>query len=220
MPSSRAKVEIARLLKEEGYIRDFRVEEGESFRTLVVELKYGRNRERVITDLKRISKPGRRVYARKDRLPRVLGGMGTAILSTSNGVMTGRTAEQKGSAAKDVSCGSSEKRWSRIGRQLIDAGRRQHRHRARPRPGHGPLGELDQDIPQRMTVERQDETLVVTRPTDRGDDRALHGLTRTLVANMVEGVTRGFEKRLEIQGWLPGGLRATISARRRLSHPS
>jgi small subunit ribosomal protein S8 len=96
MPTSRAKVEIARLLKEEGYVRDFRVEDGESFKTLVIELKYGRNRERIITDLKRISKPGRRVYARKDRLPRVLGGMGTAILSTSSGVMTSRTAEQKG----------------------------------------------------------------------------------------------------------------------------
>ena len=96
MPTSRAKVEIIRLLKEEGYIRDYRIDEGESFNTLVVELKYGRNRERIITDLKRISKPGRRVYARKDRLPRVLGGMGTAILSTSNGVMTSRTAEQKG----------------------------------------------------------------------------------------------------------------------------
>jgi small subunit ribosomal protein S8 len=96
MPSSRAKVEIARLLKEEGYVRDYRIEDGESFKRLVIELKYGRNRERIITDLKRISKPGRRVYARKDRLPRVLGGMGTAILSTSNGVMTSRTAEQKG----------------------------------------------------------------------------------------------------------------------------
>ena len=96
MPTSRAKVEIARLLKEEGYIRDFRVDEGESFKRLVIELKYGRNRERIITGLKRISKPGRRIYARKDRLPRVLGGMGTAILSTSNGVMTSRTAEQKG----------------------------------------------------------------------------------------------------------------------------
>ena len=96
MPSSRMKVEIAKLLKDEGYIRDFEVKEGESFPTLVVHLKYGRNRERIITDLKRISKPGRRVYARKDRLPRVLGGMGTAILSTSSGVMTSRTAEQKG----------------------------------------------------------------------------------------------------------------------------
>jgi large subunit ribosomal protein L6 len=65
---------------------------------------------------------------------------------------------------------------------------------------NGPLGELSRDVPQRMTVEHSDGVLTVTRPTDRGEDRALHGLTRTLVANMVEGVTRGFEKRLEIQG--------------------
>ena len=98
MPTARMKEEIARLLKEEGYIKDFHVEqtEGVPYKTLVVELKFGRNRERVITDLKRISKPGRRVYARKDRLPRVLGGMGTAILSTSSGVITSRTAEREG----------------------------------------------------------------------------------------------------------------------------
>ena len=96
MPTSRKKVEIARLLKEEGYIRDYRVEKGESFDTLVVELKYGRSRERVITNLKRVSKPGRRIYARKDRMPRVLGGMGTAILSTSSGLMTSRTAQERG----------------------------------------------------------------------------------------------------------------------------
>ena len=96
MPTSRMKSEIARLLKEEGYIRDYHVEKGESFDTLVVELKFGRNRERVITDLKRVSKPGRRVYARKDRLPRVLGGMGTAILSTSTGLVTSRKAQELG----------------------------------------------------------------------------------------------------------------------------
>ncbi len=96
MPTSRAKVEIARLLKEEGYIRDYHVEKGESFDNLVVELKYGRNRERVISGVKRVSKPGRRIYARKDRLPRVLGGMGVAIMSTSSGVMTSRTAERQG----------------------------------------------------------------------------------------------------------------------------
>jgi small subunit ribosomal protein S8 len=96
MPTSRLKVEIARILKEEGYIQDFRVEKGESFDNLVVQLKYGRGRERVITDLKRVSKPGRRVYARKDRLPRVLGGMGVAILSTSSGLVTSRTAEERG----------------------------------------------------------------------------------------------------------------------------
>ncbi|MGH3005961.1 MAG: 50S ribosomal protein L6 [Gaiellaceae bacterium] len=65
---------------------------------------------------------------------------------------------------------------------------------------NGPLGELSQQVPQRMAVEQKDGEIVVTRPTERGEDRALHGLTRTLVANMVEGVTKGFEKALEIQG--------------------
>src|SRR5919198_2705995 len=93
MPTSRLKEQIARILKEEGYVLNYRVVSSadwnrehddkrhhRSFDTLVIELKYGRSRERVITDLKRVSKPGRRVYARKDRLPRVLGGMGVAIL--------------------------------------------------------------------------------------------------------------------------------------------
>lgn len=96
MPSSRLKIEIARLLKDEGYIKDYRVAKGESFDTLVIELKFGKNRERVITDLKRVSKPGRRVYAKKDRLPRVLGGMGTAIMSTSSGLITSRKAQELG----------------------------------------------------------------------------------------------------------------------------
>jgi small subunit ribosomal protein S8 len=96
MPTSRLKEEIARILKEEGYIADYKVEKGESYDSLVIELKFGKNRERVISDLKRVSKPGRRVYARKDRLPRVLGGMGTAILSTSKGVVTSRTAAEQG----------------------------------------------------------------------------------------------------------------------------
>ncbi len=96
MPTSRMKAEIARLLKEEGYIRDFRIEKGESFDTLIIDLKYGPNRERVITDLKRVSKPGRRIYAGKDGLPRVLGGMGTTIVSTSRGLVTTRTAASEG----------------------------------------------------------------------------------------------------------------------------
>jgi large subunit ribosomal protein L6 len=65
---------------------------------------------------------------------------------------------------------------------------------------NGPLGELSQNVPARIQIEQADGQLVVKRPTERGDDRALHGLTRSLVANMVEGVTKGFEKRLEIQG--------------------
>jgi large subunit ribosomal protein L6 len=65
---------------------------------------------------------------------------------------------------------------------------------------NGPLGELTQNVPARILIEKEDGQLLVKRPTERGDDRALHGLTRSLVANMVEGVTNGFEKRLEIQG--------------------
>src|SRR2546423_10040435 len=72
---------------------------------------------------------------------------------------------------------------------------------------NGPLGELTQQVPARMKVEQANGTITVARPTERGDDRALHGLTRTLIANMVEGVTKGFEKRLELQGV---GYRATL----------
>ena len=103
MPTSRVKEEIARILKDEGYIKDFRVVQLKDeqdkelpFRTLVIELKFAKDRRRVITDLKRVSKPGRRVYARKDRLPRVLGGLGTAIMSTSGGIITGRQAAERG----------------------------------------------------------------------------------------------------------------------------
>ena len=96
MPASNLKSEIARLLRDEGYIKDYRIDKGESFDTLVIELKFGPKRERIITDVKRVSKPGRRVYATKDRLPRVLGGMGTAIMSTSNGLVTSRTAQELG----------------------------------------------------------------------------------------------------------------------------
>jgi small subunit ribosomal protein S8 len=96
MPTSRMKQEIARILKEEGYIRDFHVEKGESYDSLVIELKFGRNREAVITDLERVSRPGRRVYAGRDRLPKVLGGMGTAIVSTSQGLVTSKTAAERG----------------------------------------------------------------------------------------------------------------------------
>src|ERR671924_178486 len=90
---------------------------------------------------------------------------------------------------------------SRIGRQPIDlpAG-----VSVSLSPGrvmvNGPLGELSQQVPARMKIEQSDGELHVTRPTERGEDRALHGLTRTLIANMVEGVTKGFEKRLELQG--------------------
>lgn len=96
MPSSRLKVELARILKDEGYIAGYALRRGESYDTLVVDLKYTEDRRRVITQLKRISKPGRRIYARKDSMPKVLGGLGIAVLSTSRGVMTAREAQRLG----------------------------------------------------------------------------------------------------------------------------
>src|SRR5438067_13885933 len=80
MPTSRLKEGIARILKEEGYISDYHVKKGESFNTLVIQLKYGRSRERIITDLNRVSKPGRGAYAGKNRLPRGLAGLALAFL--------------------------------------------------------------------------------------------------------------------------------------------
>ena len=96
MPTSRSKREIARILLEEGYIASWTEEAATPQPLLVIELKYGRNRERVIYGLKRLSKPGRRMYAPKDRLPRVLGGLGTAIMSTSTGICTAADAAKRG----------------------------------------------------------------------------------------------------------------------------
>jgi small subunit ribosomal protein S8 len=96
MPSSKKLVELARILKDEGYIVDYRVIENEPQDQLEITLKYGPRKERTITGLRRISKPGLRVYAKKDDLPRVLGGLGIAVISTSQGVMTDRDARKAG----------------------------------------------------------------------------------------------------------------------------
>ena len=96
MPASSQKVELARVLKEEGYIAGYSVVKDVSYDKLVVELKYTDGRRRVISQVKRGSKPGRRIYAKKDNLPRVLGGLGTAVISTSRGLMTAREAQRLG----------------------------------------------------------------------------------------------------------------------------
>jgi small subunit ribosomal protein S8 len=96
MPSSRKLVEIARILKEEGYIEDYAVADTKPQATLNVTLKYGAKKQRTITGIRRISKPGLRVYAKKDELPRVLGGLGVAVISTSKGVMTDKQAKTAG----------------------------------------------------------------------------------------------------------------------------
>ena len=96
MPSSKKLVEIARILQLEGYVAGYEVVEGEPRATLEITLKYGEKKAKTIRGIRRISKPGLRIYAGKDELPRVLGGLGTAIVSTSNGVMTDRDARKKG----------------------------------------------------------------------------------------------------------------------------
>jgi small subunit ribosomal protein S8 len=96
IPTSKKLVEIARILKEEGFIIDYEVADAQPVGELIITLKYGPKKQKTIRGLKRISKPGLRVYAGKDELPRVLGGLGTAVISTSRGVMTDRDARQAG----------------------------------------------------------------------------------------------------------------------------
>lgn len=94
VPASKMKLEIAKILKDEGFIEDFKSEKGDKENILLLTLKYGPNKERVITGLKRISKPGLRVYAKVDEIPKVLNGLGIAIISTPKGVMTDKKARQ------------------------------------------------------------------------------------------------------------------------------
>ena len=96
MPGSKLKSEIARVLRDEGYIQEYELRDAEVGTELVVRLKYSRDRRRVISGLERVSKPGRRVYADRTSIPRVLGGMGIAVLSTSDGVITGHEARRRG----------------------------------------------------------------------------------------------------------------------------
>jgi len=94
IPSSKMKVEIARILKDEGFINDYKIKKNNVQDIIVLSLKYGDNKERVITGLKRISKPGLRVYAKAEEMPKVLNGLGIAIVSTSKGVMTAKEARK------------------------------------------------------------------------------------------------------------------------------
>ncbi len=96
VPQSKLKVEIARILKDEGYISNYKLSEDGRQGMIRVYLKYGPGMERVITDLQRVSKPGCRIYCGKDQIPRVYGGLGINVLSTSRGLMTGRTAAREG----------------------------------------------------------------------------------------------------------------------------
>ena len=94
MPSSKMKETIAKILKDEGFIADYSIEKNDVQNTITLTLKYGKNKERVITGLKRISKPGLRVYASAEEIPYVLNGLGIAIISTSKGIMTDKLARK------------------------------------------------------------------------------------------------------------------------------
>lgn len=99
MPHSKLKANIAEVLKQEGYLADWRIEEpgeGEVSKKLILDLKFGANRERSLAGIRRVSKPGLRVYAKSTELPRVLGGLGVAIISTSHGLLTDRQARKRG----------------------------------------------------------------------------------------------------------------------------
>ena len=96
MPSSKLKTGVAAILTEQGYIAGWKVEDAEVGKTLTLDLKFGPNRERSIAGIRRVSKPGLRVYAKSTALPRVLGGLGIAIISTSSGLLTDRQAAKKG----------------------------------------------------------------------------------------------------------------------------
>lgn len=96
MPYSKMKAAIANILQTEGYIKDYQVEEARVGKTLVLNLKYGAKRERAISGVKRVSKPGLRVYAKSNKLPKVLGGLGVAIISSSSGLLTDREAADRG----------------------------------------------------------------------------------------------------------------------------
>ena len=95
VPSSKMKLQIVEILKNEGYITDYKVDKGQVQDNIIITLKYGKNKERVISGLKRISKPGLRVYAKNEEIPTVLNGLGISIISTSKGIMTGKEAKKE-----------------------------------------------------------------------------------------------------------------------------
>ena len=103
IPSSKIKLAIARIMKEEGYIKDYEYIEDGKQGVIKVYMKYGANKQKIITGLKRISKPGLRVYVKKDEIPKVLGGLGTAVISTSKGLMTDKSA-RKSKLGGEVVC--------------------------------------------------------------------------------------------------------------------
>ena len=215
MPSSRLKVEIARILESEGYVQGFKVldagADGRAQALLRVFLKYGPRGERVITGLERVSRPGRRVYFGRDDVPDVLAGLGTSILTTSRGVMTGREAvksRRRRRSALQRLVGSSAPRTSERATMSCqnrkETNRRAEGRQGRRQPGavevKGPKGSLRQALPAGIGFTLEGETLTAKTLRDDPQLGKFHGLARSLVANAVLGVTEGFRKDLDIVG--------------------
>ena len=167
-----------------------------------MELKYGPNRERTIAGIRRVSKPGLRVYAKSTELPRVLGGLGVAIISTSSGLLTDRAGPQakRGRGSPRLRL-VRDADMSRIGRKpiAVPAGV-DVKVDGQAVTVKGPKGELAHTVAEPITVEQVEDGHPRHPPQRRARAKALHGLTRTLVANMVIGVTEGYRKSLEIIG--------------------
>ena len=166
VPSSKMKLAIADILVKEGYIKKYDLVEDGAFQTIRITLKYGKDKnEKIITGIKRISKPGLRVYANKEELPKVHG-------------------------------------MSRIGRMpiAIPAGVTVTIAENNKVTVKGPKGTLERVLPAEMSIKEEDGQIIVTRPSDLKKMKSLHGLTRTLINNMIVGVTAGYEKKLEING--------------------
>ena len=178
VPASNLKKAICQILVDEGYIKGMKVTDDGKQGVITLTLKYQENGAPVIDGLKRVSKPGLRIYTNCEDMPKVMKGLGTAIISTS-------------------------KTMSRIGRKpiVIPAGVEVKVDEAdHAITVKGPKGTLHSKFHPMMTVKVEGNEILVTRPNDEKEARSLHGLTRTNIHNMVVGVTEGFRKDLEIQG--------------------
>ena len=180
VPASNLKKAIAKILLDEGYIKSYEVVEDGTQGVIRIQLKYLAGKEKVISGLRRVSKPGLRVYAGADELPRVLKGLGIAIISTSKGVMTDKAARRMPvtiPAGVEVSIAEPN---------VVTV--------------KGPKGTLTQTMRPEMIIKVEGNVIHVGRPSEDKLHKSLHGLTRSLIHDMVVGVTDGFKKELEING--------------------
>src|SRR4030095_6887793 len=203
MPSSKVKLAIARVLQDEGYIDAFKVSGDATKPVLEIALKYYAGRP-VIEKIERVSKPGLRIYKGKDDIPRVMNGLGIAIVSTSHGVMTDRKARATG-VGGEVLCivaspAETENRaMSRIGNNPVKLPPKvEVSLLAGEISVKGPLGTLSRKYGDTVSIEKDGEQLVFKPANDEA--RALQGTLRALVDNMVQGLTQGFEKKLTLHG--------------------